>query len=220
MTPHAATPISLHDVWAESTPPRAPWVPEDDPFPPDWWEGEGLEGVTAPPRSICGLGGILNVSREFLTAGEAIFTVVPDPHAPFPRPHYTYKITKKDGDRGVVFFISSYITSANEDREDGASVGRMAQDDRADAYAWSYVGLLMLPASQVKLTGKSKFTLQAAVVRVLWRALDAIAVGRAPMHWQILHSGSCGRCGRTLTTPASLASGIGPECAKLIAEGR
>lgn len=29
----------------------------------------------------------------------------------------------------------------------------------------------------------------------------------------IRHAGSCGRCGRTLTVPASLDSGIGPVCA-------
>jgi hypothetical protein len=29
----------------------------------------------------------------------------------------------------------------------------------------------------------------------------------------IYHSGRCGRCGRTLTVPSSILSGIGPECA-------
>ena len=28
------------------------------------------------------------------------------------------------------------------------------------------------------------------------------------------HEGSCGRCGRQLTVPSSIASGIGPECAQ------
>jgi hypothetical protein len=28
------------------------------------------------------------------------------------------------------------------------------------------------------------------------------------------HSGRCGRCNRTLTTPESIAAGVGPECAK------
>lgn len=30
---------------------------------------------------------------------------------------------------------------------------------------------------------------------------------------QIWHEGTCGRCGRPLTHPDSIASGIGPECA-------
>ena len=29
---------------------------------------------------------------------------------------------------------------------------------------------------------------------------------------EIWHEGSCGRCGRTLTVPSSIASGFGPEC--------
>lgn len=32
---------------------------------------------------------------------------------------------------------------------------------------------------------------------------------------EIWHEGSCGRCGRRLTVPESIQSGIGPECAKL-----
>ena len=30
----------------------------------------------------------------------------------------------------------------------------------------------------------------------------------------VYHSGTCGRCGRRLTVPESIESGIGPECAK------
>lgn len=30
----------------------------------------------------------------------------------------------------------------------------------------------------------------------------------------VLHHGHCGRCGRVLTVPSSIRSGIGPECAK------
>jgi hypothetical protein len=29
---------------------------------------------------------------------------------------------------------------------------------------------------------------------------------------EVFHAGSCGRCGRTLTVPESIALGIGPEC--------
>lgn len=33
---------------------------------------------------------------------------------------------------------------------------------------------------------------------------------------EILHEGKCCRCGRTLTHPESIKSGIGPECSKYI----
>jgi hypothetical protein len=31
---------------------------------------------------------------------------------------------------------------------------------------------------------------------------------------KVYHEGKCGRCGRALTVPSSIRSGIGPECAK------
>lgn len=33
---------------------------------------------------------------------------------------------------------------------------------------------------------------------------------------EVWHEGRCGRCNRTLTVPASIKSGIGPECAKIM----
>ena len=228
MTPQAAIPIDIQQVWAFPAT-LAPRVPDDDPFPADYWERVALDGAeaapVAPPTPVTHPGGMLTVSREFLTAGEAIFTVVPDPSAPWTRPHYTYKITRKDGERGRVYFISTYITSASEDREDAQQVGALAHADRQSPYAWSYMGLLVAPAAQrlpsvLKLTAKSTFAEGSGMVQILTRALDAIAVGRAPLQWQILHSGACGRCGRTLTHPESLTTGIGPECTKLLAEGK
>ena len=36
----------------------------------------------------------------------------------------------------------------------------------------------------------------------------------------VLHAGICGRCGRLLTTPESIRTGLGPVCAQLAAAGR
>jgi len=36
------------------------------------------------------------------------------------------------------------------------------------------------------------------------------------MNIKIYHEGRCGRCGRRLTTPKSIMTGIGPECAKKV----
>ena len=46
---------------------------------------------------------------------------------------------------------------------------------------------------------------------------DLMYFGRLNENMHIYHSGVCARCGRTLTVPESLTSGIGPECAKLTA---
>jgi len=45
------------------------------------------------------------------------------------------------------------------------------------------------------------------IVRHLWR-------GVLPPDAQLWHSSTCGRCGRALTVPQSIRTGIGPECAK------
>jgi Family of unknown function (DUF6011) len=39
-----------------------------------------------------------------------------------------------------------------------------------------------------------------------------------PPDLEVWHEGRCGRCGRALTVPESIARGIGPECAKSIGE--
>lgn len=39
-----------------------------------------------------------------------------------------------------------------------------------------------------------------------------------PKHVDVWHEGRCGRCGRRLTVPESIKSGIGPECANKIQE--
>jgi hypothetical protein len=46
----------------------------------------------------------------------------------------------------------------------------------------------------------------------VWRHLSA---GVLPPSCQVWHEGTCGRCGRSLTVPSSIASGLGPECEKM-----
>ena len=46
-----------------------------------------------------------------------------------------------------------------------------------------------------------------------WRHL---MTGDALASLNVHHEGKCGRCGRALTVPSSIASGFGPECIKLV----
>lgn len=41
-----------------------------------------------------------------------------------------------------------------------------------------------------------------------------LAAGTLPEKLEVWHEGCCGRCGRKLTVPESIASGFGPECIK------
>ncbi len=44
----------------------------------------------------------------------------------------------------------------------------------------------------------------------LWRTLSA---GKMHPELAVYHEGRCGKCGRRLTTPESIATGLGPTCA-------
>lgn len=43
---------------------------------------------------------------------------------------------------------------------------------------------------------------------------DAMSHNVLPEQLEVWHEGRCGRCGRKLTVPESIANGLGPECAK------
>jgi len=56
--------------------------------------------------------------------------------------------------------------------------------------------------------------------------IDASATSAQAFNWywchrcspmiEFFHAGSCGRCGRKLTVPESIESGLGPECARRV----
>ena len=82
---------------------------------------------------------------------------------------------------------------------------------------WTYVGMLLPKEDktiQLCFTKKSikQVTTSARTLTWFLRHLNAGNIGKLAQV-QFLHSGKCCRCGRTLTTPESIAAGIGPVCA-------
>ena len=67
-----------------------------------------------------------------------------------------------------------------------------------------------------RLTRKSCAGPDAPSVRLFAAVLAGLKAGTLPAHVQVWHEGRCGRCGRKLTVPASIATGIGPECAAIM----
>lgn len=61
---------------------------------------------------------------------------------------------------------------------------------------------------------KSKITADAMSAKAFDWFWLAMRKNIMPIALEIWHEGRCGRCGRKLTVPESIASGIGPECAK------
>lgn len=142
------------------------------------------------------------VSKEFITAGKAIFTLeVPSEFArkhDLP-PHYTYRVKFKKGSGNFndAFFIQ--LLTGPENTSD-----------------YTYLGMLDDATGNIKLTRKSAYGEDSMVVKLLRRALARVWKGEQTeleVHgFKLHHEGRCGRCGRLLTVPESIETGIGPEC--------
>lgn len=138
------------------------------------------------------------ITWEFITAGDAIFTIEPpeDFKHQERRDHFTYRVTKSDD--GNVFFVNS-----------------LRGPDNTKDYA--YLGLMNPLDGSVRTTAKSKFA-GSLITYLANRVFIAVRCGDqhkiVATGWKMHHEGRCGRCGRLLTTPESITRGIGPVCAE------
>ena len=131
----------------------------------------------------------------FLFAGRALFTLVSKKTGA----RFTYKMRRASGDDENRPWFVSVLTGSNNEGD------------------YSYIGVVF-PNNPERLvhTRKSKVTVQAPSFRaVAWflnrlhNAADALA------QVEFWHEGQCGRCGRVLTVPESIKTGLGPVCAKM-----
>lgn len=138
--------------------------------------------------------GEVNISPRFVLAGRAYFTVI-----------------NKKGDR------KTYKITRADDCSDGELrwfAGVLTEPDNLSGY--TYIGMMDPKSLKVALTKKSNYGREDSVVKILQWALDVI-MERAtiPEGYSIVHAGKCARCGRQLTTPESISTGLGPKCAEL-----
>ena len=89
-------------------------------------------------------------------------------------------------------------------------VDLMTGSDNESSFA--YIGTF--DGSVVRISNKQKTSLQKAQLAgdVLNWTLRAARAGDLKTV-RCLHEGRCGRCGRKLTVPESIDTGLGPECA-------
>jgi len=130
---------------------------------------------------------------QFITGGNATFTL----RSKATGARYTYKVRRaKDNpayaNNGVVYFVS--LLSGPDNTGD-------------------YVYIGMIKHNVFQLTRKSHMNNDSIPVKALAWSLRRLVGGILPAELEIWHAGKCGRCGRTLTVPESVASGFGPECA-------
>ena len=125
------------------------------------------------------------VNMEFVFAGRAVFTVSNNKGE-----HFTFKVRKhKDNDD---LFFANVLSGADN--------------------MYSYMGVLDKRAHIVR-KGKKGMSESAKSVKVLnWamRVLDGAS--KLPEGYKIQHEGFCGKCGRPLTDPVSIETGLGPVC--------
>jgi hypothetical protein len=137
--------------------------------------------------------------EQFMFAGAAHFTLV----SLRTGVRFTYKVRVKKSDRGkmtadqVTYFINLL----------------RGPDNTAD---FTYMGVVRNNPPRFFWTAASgKVSREAPAYKALLWMLDAMAherhgvLGRTLEIW---HEGRCGCCGKLLTVPESIASGLGPVC--------
>lgn len=135
-------------------------------------------------------------ARDFIFSGRAVFTIV----------------SKKTGQR----FTYKVDRSAKEKNEGRTDIGfrfvkMLTGPDNTASY--SYIG--MIRGGNFEHGRKSKIAYDAPGVVALNWVLQWLA--RGELHedkLEIWHEGRCGKCGKRLTVPASISTGLGPECVK------
>lgn len=148
------------------------------------------------------------LTRYFLLGGRALFTLeIPksfaDDHG-LPD-HYTFKVTRKEAsERWPESFFVALLTGPNNEED------------------YTYMGMLDKATGSIRLTKASVYNEQSWPYRLLARVTSILFGDETEQRiermrltgFNLHHEGRCCRCGRTLTVPESIESGIGPECAK------
>ena len=128
----------------------------------------------------------------FLLAGNAVVTF----QSRKTENRFTYRIRlapARSGDTGVPPHFVSVLTGSNNDGD------------------YTYLGCVF---DRVKYVHGKKSRIapdapSAVAFSWVWARLTE---GRMPETLAVYHEGRCGRCGRRLTTPESIATGLGPVC--------
>ncbi len=130
--------------------------------------------------------------KDFFFAGNATVTLRNSKSGN----RFTYKIEKADkcDPKKPVFFVNVLTGSDNEK-------------------SYNFAGTLFGKFTY-RHSPKSRLAANSLSVQILVAFLRFLERDAMPISVEVWHEGTCGRCGRKLTVPASILSGIGPECEK------
>lgn len=140
----------------------------------------------------------LELTGHFFFGGRAIFTI----ENTITQERRTYKIRRGEF-MGRIYYNVFFLNGPDNTR------------------SYAYIGKINPNTGEITFTDKSKIkdevnpTLKG--IRYLMTTLFSSRLDRFMRIddcLEIHHSGHCGCCGRLLTVPSSVKSGVGPECAK------
>jgi hypothetical protein len=136
----------------------------------------------------------IELGKDFFFGGKSIFTI--ESHKT--GEHKTFKIQKtKPNPRFPTqsFMVSLLTGPCNETN-------------------YEYIGIVDELAGNLRLTKASRRNDNSPDVLTFRWFMKHLFTDKVLNNATVHHEGKCGCCGRTLTVPASLKSGVGPECAK------
>ena len=126
--------------------------------------------------------------QKFALAGNATLTLEGL------RTRFTYSVRKNNDDnRKTLFWV--YVLNGSDNEKDYRFMGGVYAETRGG------YGFYVSSRSPI-----SKSALSA-------RAFNWFIKHPEDPRMHVFHAGTCGRCGRTLTTPESIRTGLGPVCA-------
>lgn len=126
---------------------------------------------------------------DFLFAGRAVFTL----QSTRTGTHFTFRM-RRAKDKDDFYFLDLLTGPSNESD-------------------FQYIGTLSGSPGQ-RISWKFKYPPESPALKGLeWFLLNLYNPTKLAQA-EFYHESKCGRCGRTLTVPSSVETGIGPECAK------
>jgi len=128
---------------------------------------------------------------RFIYGGSALFTIVSTATGK----RFTFKVRgpHKVGQKTAMRFVRV-----------------LSGPDNTSSY--TYIGYLHAQSKGVVNSGKAGKPESPGYKALNW-TLAQLVKGKMPDGLEFYHAGKCGACGRTLTVPESIRTGLGPVCA-------
>jgi hypothetical protein len=155
--------------------------------------------VVQNPETIAGQLKTAASALQYILAGNAYFTL----RSAVSGIRYTFRVSKPKE------FSTLAFNKKTGTKSDVRFVSLLAGPENNDDYV--YLGIIEKGA--FRLTKASSMLPDSVPVKAITWTIRQLSKGTLPPALEIWHSGRCGRCGRMLTVPESIADGIGPECA-------